>query len=141
MLTLLRFHSSPTDTLGLLRLDGQFLAFTLEDEYRAVKVMSETRIPEGTYTIELYDSPSHSKRYGHKMLHLKDVPGFTGILIHKGNSEVDTAGCLLVGNHCQYNPFGSSRITESTLAYDRIYPIIAALTPIQIQVQSLGGLV
>ena len=63
-LKLLRFHHSPKDTLGLLFINEDFAAFTLEDEFRAEKVRGETRIPEGTYEIELYDSPNSRRDMG-----------------------------------------------------------------------------
>ncbi len=31
------------------------------------------------------------------MLHIQDVPGFTYILIHTGNTDEHTSGCLIVG--------------------------------------------
>ena len=122
-----RFYSGKDDSLGLLFIDGEFVAFTIEDEDRALKVMHETRIPAGNYTLSLRYSPKFSPRptYGHEMITVNNVPGFTGILFHKGNTEADTSGCILVGNVVRFNPAGLSRIEESALAYDRIYPVIA----------------
>lgn len=120
-----RFFSGKNDTMGMLLIDWMFVCFTLEDEKREVKVPGETRIPEGTYPLTLRFSPSHSPRYGHDMIAVNNVPGFTGILIHKGNTEKDTAGCPLVGNMLQFKPGGNNYLGESTLAYDRIYPIIS----------------
>lgn len=138
-LRLIRFHTSPVDTLGLLEIDGLFTCFVLEDESQTVKIAGETRIPEGLYRVGLYYSPTHSPAYGHDMLTITDVPGFTGILIHKGNTKADTAGCLLVGNHSMLNPYGASRIAESTLAYERVYPLIAQAVPdgVMISVETL----
>jgi hypothetical protein len=123
--TLNRFHSSSDDTLGAFGINGRFSAFCIEDEYREVKVMGETRIPAGTYKLALVDSPKFSKKYGHKMIMLLNTPKFTGVLIHKGNSEKDTDACLCVGNVARFNAAGNSRVEESGLAYDRLYPIIA----------------
>ena len=122
-----RFHDSEHDTVGLLTLDGVFLCFVLEDEYRATKVSGETRIPAGTYTLALEYSPKFSPRptYGHDMLTVKDVPGFSGIRIHIGNVDKDTEGCPLLGNQVIISYGGPSRLVESGVAYNRVYPILA----------------
>ncbi len=119
-LKLLRFDSGTNDTLGILFMDGKFAGFTLEDEHREIKVKDETRIPAGTYDIKYTYSPKYKKL----MLEVMNVPNFSGIRIHPGNTEQDTSGCILVGNMCRHNPFGDSRIEESRLAYDRIASLI-----------------
>jgi len=131
-LKVVRYSSSKESTLGLLFIDEQFACYTLEDEYRKVKVMGETRIPAGRYRIQLRTFGGHHwrylKRYGanfHKgMLQVMDVPGFTDILIHKGNDDDDTAGCLLVGDSANNNQVKDGFIGSSTLAYNRIYPVV-----------------
>ena len=56
------------------------------------------------------------------MLWVRDVPGFEYILIHIGNDDDDTAGCLLVGTSSDaYKGF----IGGSTTAYKRMYPKVA----------------
>jgi len=67
----------------------------------------------------------YAKKYGNKhygMLELQNVPNFQYILIHIGNFEKDTEGCILVGEGANSN----HTITESTKAYERLYPIVAA---------------
>ncbi|KAB2967516.1 DUF5675 family protein [Zoogloea sp.] len=123
--TLNRFVSSADDSLSMLCINGKFSAFIIEDEYRQQKVKGETRIPAGIYKLVLVDSPKFSPIYGHKMIMLEAVPGFTGILIHPGVSQKDTEGCLCPGNVARFNPMGESRLEESKAAYFRIYPIIA----------------
>ena len=136
-LEVLRFSSQEDSTNGLLfDVTGgkrRFLCYTLEDEHREEKVSSETRIPSGTYRITLRTTGGfhgrYLKRYGdmHKgMLWVRDVPGFEYILIHTGNTDEHTAGCLIVGDSQQAN-FGSSdgMVGSSVNAYKRIYPPIA----------------
>ena len=91
-------------TNGMLFVNGYFEAFTLEDQYQEVKVHSETCIPEGSYKIKLRTVGGFNDRYNRKyptmhkgMLQVMDVPGFQYILIHQGNTDEHTAGCLLVG--------------------------------------------
>jgi hypothetical protein len=93
ILTLYRYKSDKTATLGKLGIDGKFFCYTLEDEFRTVKVFGETRIPAGTYNV-LW---TPSARFGREMLLIDMVPGFSGIRIHAGNTEKDTSGCILVG--------------------------------------------
>ena len=136
-LEVLRFSSQKDSTNGLLfDVTGgkrRFLCYTLEDEYREEKVSSETRVPSGTYRITLRTTGGfhgrYLKKYGqmHKgMLWVRDVPGFEYILIHTGNTDEHTAGCLLVGDSQQAN-FGDSDgfVGSSTQAYKRIYPMVA----------------
>jgi hypothetical protein len=135
-LQVLRFSSESDSTNGLLFdvTEGvKFLAYTLEDEKRDEKVMSETRIPAGTYEVKLRTEGGHhnkySSRYGsmHKgMLWLQDVPNFKWILIHCGNTDEHTAGCLLVGDSQENNQIKENGfIGSSSNAYKRIYPAIA----------------
>jgi len=131
----LRFSSQEDSTLGMLFdvTDGRkFLCFTLEDEARDEKVMGETRIPAGTYKIKLRKEGGYHNRYVTKfgsmhkgMIHVQDVPGFTYILWHTGNTDEHTNGCLLFGDTSQQNISKEGFIGASTDAYKRVYPSIA----------------
>jgi hypothetical protein len=63
------------------------------------------------------------------MLQILDVPGFEYILIHCGNTDKDTAGCLLVGEGA-ITTYGNMMITQSVAAYKRLYSdvIFAAMS-------------
>ena len=135
-LKVIRFNSQSDSTNGLLfdATNGMdFLCYTLEDEKREEKVMAETRIPAGTYEIKLRKEGGfhgrYTKKYGsmHKgMLHVQDVPNFKWILIHTGNTDEHTAGCLIVGDSQENNTLiKNGFIGKSTQAYKRIYPPIA----------------
>jgi hypothetical protein len=82
-------------TIGSLSIDGQYFCDTLEDAVRQVKVYGKTAIPYGRYNIILNVSP----RFGRILPRLLDVPQFEGVLIHRGNTAEDTAGCILVGEN------------------------------------------
>ena len=116
--------------------EKKFLAYTLEDEYRdsyTEKVMHETRIPAGTYEVILRTvgriHKNYTKRFAdiHKgTLHVINVPNFKYILIHCGNTDEHTSGCLLVGDTQTNNQVKKDGfIGQSTNAYKRIYPAIA----------------
>ena len=136
-LKVLRFSSQEDSTSGLLFLEEnnklEFLCYTLEDEYRSSKVKGETRVPAGVYKIQLRQEGGfhqrYTKKYGsmHKgMLHVTNVPGFEYILIHTGNTDEHTAGCLLVGDSQENNAIiKDGFIGKSNNAYKRIYPNIA----------------
>ncbi len=104
---LFRFALTDQYTMGFMYMNGEPFCFTLEDRVRDVnhdgdlndpgegKVYGDTAIPCGTYKITLYDSP-HFKRM---LPLLHNVEGFEGILIHGGNTVVDTKGCILVARN------------------------------------------
>tara|TARA_R100001463_G_scaffold99735_1_gene154159 strand:+ start:118 stop:594 length:477 start_codon:yes stop_codon:yes gene_type:complete len=136
-LEVLRISSQSDSTSGLLYeitdIGKNFLCYTLEDEARALKVRGETRIPAGIYNVELRKEGGfharYTKKYGniHRgMLHITDVPGFEYILIHTGNTDEHTAGCLIIGDSQENNTIiKDGFIGKSNNAYKRIYPRIA----------------
>ena len=135
-LKVIRFSSQKDSTNGLLfdvTNGTKFLSYTLEDERREEKVMAETRIPAGVYSILLRKEGGfhgrYTKKYGdmHKgMLHVQDVPNFKWILIHTGNTDEHTAGCLILGDSQENNLLMKDGfIGRSVQAYKRVYPPIA----------------
>ena len=98
-----------------------------------MKVRGETRIPAGIYNIKLRTEGGFHQRYDKKypgihrgMLHVVDVPGFEYILIHTGNTDEHTAGCLIVGDSQENNLIlRDGFVGKSVNAYKRIYPSIA----------------
>lgn len=137
-LTVKRFADNGDATLGAFYIDGIFQCFTVEDEERETKVSKETRVPEGTYTVSLRKEGGfhnrYSKRYKdiHKgMLCIHNRPNwklenagmsFQYILIHVGNTEEHTAGCLLLNYGANGQFFSGS---SSAAAYRAVYPRIA----------------
>lgn len=113
-----RFSDNRESTLGLLLKKTErgilFQCYTVEDQYQEVKVKEETRIPAGKYEIVIQrtETPktlSYRKRYPNwfkSHLMLKDVPGFTGIYIHIGNTDDDSEGCILLGDNADNNRLG-----------------------------------
>jgi len=120
-------------TNGLLFIDGKFECYTLEDQYQAVKVMHETCIPEGEYDIQFRKTGGFHTRYSAKygnshygMLHLQDVPGFSFILIHAGNTDEHTSGCLITGETQQDLDLGKDGfVGQSVKAYKAMYRKVA----------------
>ena len=133
-----------TYTIGRLYIDGVWFCNTLEDKDRGLKkeygaavvrsrkVAGETAIPTGIYGVAMnVTSPKYAavKWYWDlcqgKMPRLLSVPGFDGILIHPGNTALDTLGCLLVGKNTKVGQLTDSRVTFEALyqkmkaAYDK----------------------
>jgi hypothetical protein len=135
-LEVIRFNKGEDSTNGILfdvTNERKFLCYTLEDESRKEKVYGETCIPEGKYRINFRAEGGYHAKYSKRfadihmgMLEVCDVPNFKYILIHCGNTDEDTAGCLLVGDTQENNNIKKNGfIGRSTAAYTRIYPDIA----------------
>ena len=124
-----------TYTIGNLYIDGKLFCNTLEDKDRglrktdapnkikAVKVYGETAIPAGAYRVAMnIKSPKYSAISWYKNLcdgmipRLLNVPGFEGILIHPGNTALDTNGCILVGKNTV-----KGKLTESKDTFAKLY--------------------
>jgi hypothetical protein len=122
-----RFTSNKDATVSTIYLDDVFQCFGLEDEYREEKVALETLIPAGSYK----GMTSHYRRFScsirkkfsdthQEVLHVQKVPGFEFILIHFGNADENTAGCLLVGTGARAGE-GDMSIQSSHVAYKKLY--------------------
>ena len=104
-------------TIGKLYIDGKYFCDTLEDTVRApgVKIPGKTAIPAGKYKIKL----TESLRFKKLMPRLENVPGFTGVLIHSGNTADDTEGCILVGRNRV-----KGKVLDSRETFARLFKIL-----------------
>ena len=144
LITLKRIELQEERTFGKLIVNNEQIAFTIEDVVRDVKIKGKTAIPYGTYELGLRTSPKFSTFYyysqdfkklitkeefvklrfkldyqPHKMIWLKDVKNngmeFEFVLIHWGNTELDTEGCIIVGTKITNNSLIRSRLKYVTI--------------------------
>jgi hypothetical protein len=145
-----RFSDNRDSTLGVMLKvydlgKGEatvFQGYTLEDESRVHKQPGETRIPAGSYSIDLQliDTPltlKYRAKYPwfKKHLEIKNVPGFKGVYIHIGNFDADTAGCVLLGDNADNNVIGPGSISNSTAAFKRFYENVYPHLPVTLIVK------
>lgn len=133
-LLLKRIAHRDTYTIGKLFIDGVYFCDTLEDKdrglkqslpasvNRAKKVKCATAIPTGRYQVTL---KIRSQRFSQKKQYefcdgylprLINVPAFDGILIHIGNTNKDTEGCILVGRNTKVG-----KVLESAATFRAFY--------------------
>lgn len=115
-------------TLGKLYINNEFFCNTIEDKYRDLskekKVYGETCIPFGTYKVIINMSP----KYGRLMPRLLDVPHFEGILIHSGNTEQDSAGCIICGKR------SGQKVINSRDTFNRLFNRLEKYSIIKIEI-------
>ena len=136
-LLLKRIAKKQTYTIGKLYINGVYFCDTLEDkdrglkqtmslsEIKKIKVKHETAIPTGTYSVNMnivspkYTSSKYkyTKPFGDKMPRLMNVPGYDGVLIHSGNTDKDSSGCILVGENKVVGRLINSQATWTKLMY------------------------
>ena len=137
ILEVLRISSQKDSTSGILfditDNKRKFLCYTVEDEYRATKVMHETRIPAGVYQLTLRSEGGFHSRYISKyganwhrgMIYVNNVPGFEYILWHTGNTDESTSGCLILGDSQTSNLVQADGFVGSSVnSYKKVYPIV-----------------
>ena len=153
-LLLERTYTCPTYTIGHLYVNGQYLCDTLEDTDRGlnqttpykevvkIKVKGKTAIPVGDYTVSMaYQSPKFSKKEYYKKLcngylpRLLNVNGFSGVLIHVGNTASDTEGCLLVGYNKVKGKVIDSRIAFEKLMKTWLIPVIKSKEEVKLTIK------
>lgn len=128
-----RIARRDTYTIGHLYIDGTYFCDTCEDADRLFfgkpKVMHETAIPCGRYEIT---QEVRSPRFGEKSPYkevckgyvprLQNVPQFDGVLIHVGNSDKDSSGCILLGKNKQAGKVVDSRIVWTSFMQKYMLP-------------------
>lgn len=122
-LTLNRIFLGSSATIGELLINDKHLCDTLEDRVRpeGEKVYGKTAIPEGTYEVKL----THSPRFKKILPEILNVPNFSGIRIHTGNSSKDTEGCILVGT---WDGEKEDWVGSSKIAFDELMTLLEETT-------------
>jgi len=122
-LKLNRIFLGSSATIGELYVDGEHIADTLEDRVRpeGEKVYGKTAIPEGTYEMVL----SYSPRFKKILPEILNVPNFTGIRIHCGNSSADSSGCILVGT---WDGEKEDWVSDSKIAFNKLMSLLEEAT-------------
>lgn len=138
-ISLVRAYPKKDYTVGLLYVDGKYFSATMEDpdrgllqsmsleEIRKIKIPGKTAIPRGTYRLRLtvsakFKNRTWAKPYGGLVPLVEDVPGYTGIRIHPGNTADDSAGCILPGQNLQPGKVLNSVTTYRKLMDEVLYP-------------------
>lgn len=134
-------------TIGHLYINGVYFCDTIEDrdrglkqtmtisEIKARKIADVTAIPAGTYRVTLnVKSPKYSKREafawcGGFLPRLIDVPGYDGVLIHSGNTERDSSGCIIVGKNTKVG-----MVTDSMNTLKALYSKLKSATSITLKI-------
>lgn len=129
-----RRYKGTSYTIGSLFIDGKYECDTIEDTDRAIsnemneseillkKVYGKTAIPYGKYEITLdtvspkFKGRSWAKFCNGKLPRLLNVKGFDGILIHVGNTEKDSLGCIIVGENKI-----KGQVINSTVTFKNLY--------------------
>lgn len=111
IITLIRKVGTKGFTEGKLYLDGVYFCDTIEDEERVKKIQDKTAIPKGKYSVII----NMSNRFKKLMPLLLNVPNYTGVRIHSGNTSEDTEGCILVGKKLKDGFITKSRDTFKLL--------------------------
>lgn len=122
-LKLNRIFKTNTFTIGELYINEKYVTDTLEDRVRpeGEKVYGKTAIPEGKYEIEL----THSPRFKKILPEILNVPNFSGIRIHTGNSSKDTEGCIIVGT---WDGEKEDWVGSSKIAFDKLMSLLEEAT-------------
>lgn len=147
-LLLQRRYKKADYTIGDLYIDGEWFSNTLEDvdrgldwnmsldEIKEKKVYSKTAIPTGMYEINMnvispkFKDRSWAKPWGGKVPRLEKVPGYEGVLIHPGNDDSDTSGCILVGDNKEVG-----KVLNSVATFNKLMQVLTKAKDITITIQ------
>ncbi|EAH5377193.1 hypothetical protein GNX93_09035 [Campylobacter coli] len=134
-ITINRRYTGKTCVIGKFKvLDDDdkilFECFSLEEDKEGLESGKDLRIPEGNYNLKRH-SPSRfentlrsiTKKDDDTMINVynDDVPSSRAILIHWGNTDKDTQGCILLGLTKDNN---NESVGQSRLACKEFYDLM-----------------
>lgn len=132
-LKVIRIEQGKNSTLSEIYLNNQFICYGLEDIPRKKKIPGSTSIPAGTYKLGFNRDGGMNGNYYDRfpklhrgMIEIKDIPGFSYVYIHIGNTHKETAGCLLAGTGYVFEK-GDYRLVQSVTAYKKLYGLLVEL--------------
>lgn len=132
-----RVAKEPEYTIGHLYIDGKYFCDTIEDADRGLsqsmteaeiirlKVYGHTAIPTGEYEVSLeYPSSTFRNRSWAKFCdgylpRIMNVKGFSGVLIHVGNTAEDSLGCVIVGENK-----AKGKVLNSANTFHKLYDVL-----------------
>jgi hypothetical protein len=130
---IIRIAQGKNSTLSQLYINGIFQCYLLEDKIRDVKIPKETAIPNGNFKLKLNTYGAMNVKYKsafgklHQgMIEIADLPNFSFVYIHCGNTITQTAGCPLCGFGFQFTN-GEYQVTQSVAAYKMVYPKLVSI--------------
>jgi hypothetical protein len=131
---LVRIYNCPTYCISHIYVNGEYVCDAIEDTDRGLdqsmslaeikkrKVYKLTAIPTGTYKITMSVQSPKFSQYDYYRKYCKgymprvlDVPGYDGILFHRGSSAASSAGCII----CGYNKV-KGRVVDSQKAWEKL---------------------
>lgn len=97
-LALVRTEFRPDGIFGELRdPGGELIVHTLEHGYGDGFGGIQPKLPDGQYTCVRGEHQLKNMPHLFETFEITNVPGHTNILIHVGNFDFDSEGCVLVG--------------------------------------------
>jgi hypothetical protein len=146
-----RYIFTPDWTLSRYYINDTLSGFGVEDECRLQKVDGETAVPYGRYELGFRQSPKFSGTFyyhdtlnklitvaeyntladkagwhTHDLIWILNIPNFQYVLLHWGNTDLDTDGCYIVGNKIGIVK-GREGVLESRPNYQKLYPKVYPL--------------
>jgi hypothetical protein len=112
-----RVESNEDGAFGVLSIDGKPICVTLEEKWRD-NAKGNSCIPAGTYTALKYSGTKYKDVWI-----VENVPNRSAILFHWGNTNDNTAGCILVGEY--FADFGQKRgIANSVKTFQMLRKVL-----------------
>lgn len=136
-LKLIRKWFTENSTIGELYINDVFFCYVLEDKDRGLqqsdsliiikskKLFGITCIAYGKYKCVL----SMSNRFKRLLLEILGVKGFEGVRAHRGNTAIDSLGCLILGFKK-----GIDTVFDSTKAEIALVEKLKGVTEIELEI-------